>query len=159
MSTSSHVAVIGTDIVENLLGDMDPIGKEIRVGGEDYTVIGVGKKQGKTLGQSRDNYVAIPITTYLKQFGSHISIRISGKANGVGTQPKEIRAKWLQLAQADMERASKLYEPILGFSNVSANLEKLRSDQQQQLELQAIDEKPATAKVRYASPYAARRWH
>ena len=52
--------------------------------GRDLRVIGVGKKQGKTLGQSRDNYVAIPITTYLKQFGSHSSIRISGKANGVG---------------------------------------------------------------------------
>ena len=48
--------------------------------------IGVGKKQGKTLGQSRDNYVVIPIRTYMKQFGSHTSVRISGKANGVGTE-------------------------------------------------------------------------
>jgi putative ABC transport system permease protein len=65
---------------------VDPLGKEIRVEGEVYRIIGVGKKQGTTLGQSRDNYVAIPITTYLKQFGSHTSIRISGKANGVGTE-------------------------------------------------------------------------
>jgi serine/threonine protein kinase len=77
------------------------------------------------------------------------------RANTVPAQPKETRAKWFQLAQADMERASKLYEPILGFSNVSANLEKLRSDQQQQVELQALDEKSATAKIRYAT----RRWH
>src|SRR5947209_1436260 len=84
MSTSSHVAVIGTDIVENLLGDMDPIGKEIRVGGEDYTVIGVGKKQGKTLGQSQDNWVAIPVTTYEREFGTSGSMRLFAKAYGTG---------------------------------------------------------------------------
>jgi putative ABC transport system permease protein len=82
----SNVVVIGTDIADNLFPGADPLNKEIRVEGQIYRVIGIGKKQGKTLGQSRDNYVAIPITTYLKQFGAHISIRISGKANGVGTQ-------------------------------------------------------------------------
>ena len=85
-SNRSNVAVIGTDVVDNLFPDTDPINQEIRVEGEVYTVVGVGKKQGKTLGQSRDNYVAIPLTTYLKQFGSHSNIRIFGKANGVGSQ-------------------------------------------------------------------------
>jgi len=82
----SAVAVIGTDILENLFPGVDPLGKEIRIEGQLYRIIGVGKKQGKTLGQSRDNYVVIPIDTYLKQFGSHTSVRISGKANGVGTE-------------------------------------------------------------------------
>ncbi len=82
----SQVGVIGTDIVDTLFPGVDPLGREIRVEGQLYRVIGVGKKQGTTLGQSRDNYVAIPITTYLKQFGVHTSIRISGKANGVGSQ-------------------------------------------------------------------------
>jgi putative ABC transport system permease protein len=82
----AQVGVIGTDIVDNLFPKVDPLGKEIRIEGQLYRVIGVGKKQGTTLGQSRDNYVAIPITSYLKQFGSHTSIRISGKANGVGVE-------------------------------------------------------------------------
>jgi putative ABC transport system permease protein len=82
----SNVAVIGTDVVDNLMPGLDPLGKELRVEGEIYTVVGVGKKQGTTLGQSRDNYVAIPLSSYLKQFGSHNSIRISGKAAGVGIQ-------------------------------------------------------------------------
>src|SRR2546421_5984753 len=82
----SNVAVIGTDVVDTLFPGVDPLGKEIRVEGQLYRVIGVGKKQGKTLGQSRDNFVGIPISTYLKQFGVHTSIRISGKANGVGSQ-------------------------------------------------------------------------
>jgi putative ABC transport system permease protein len=82
----TNVAVIGTDIVDNLLPGVDPLNKEIRVEGQLYTVVGVGKKQGKNLFASRDNYVAIPISSYLKQFGTHTSIRISGKARGVGAQ-------------------------------------------------------------------------
>jgi putative ABC transport system permease protein len=82
----SNVAIIGSDVVRNLFPGVDPLNKEIRVESQIYTVIGVGKKQGTTLGQSRDNYVAIPISSYLKQFGSHTSIRISGKAHGVGAE-------------------------------------------------------------------------
>jgi putative ABC transport system permease protein len=82
----TNVAVIGTDVVENLFPSQDPLGMEIRLDGQLYRVIGVGEKQGKTLGQSLDNYIAIPISAYLKQYGSHTSIRISGKAHGVGSQ-------------------------------------------------------------------------
>jgi len=79
------VAVVGTDIVENLMPAVDPLGKEIRIDGWTYQVVGVGKKKGKTLGQSLDNYVMLPITDYLKQYGVHNnSIRISGKAMGTG---------------------------------------------------------------------------
>ena len=79
------VAVVGADIVEHLLAGADPIGQEIRVDGWTYQVIGVGKKKGKTLGQSADNYVMIPITVYLKQYGSHNnSIGIWGKASATG---------------------------------------------------------------------------
>jgi putative ABC transport system permease protein len=85
-SNRSSVAIIGTDVVDNLFPGVDPLNKEIRVEGQLYTIIGVGKKQGTTLGQSRDNYVAIPIASYLKQFGSHTTVRISGKANGVGSE-------------------------------------------------------------------------
>ena len=64
----SNVAVVGTDVVDNLFPGADPLGKELRVEGQLYTIVGVGTKQGKTLGQSRDNYVLIPITAYLKQY-------------------------------------------------------------------------------------------
>jgi len=80
-----QVAVVGTDIVEHLLTGTDPLGQEIRVDGWTYQVIGVGKKKGKTLGQSADNYVLIPITVYLKKYGSHnSSIGIWGKAAATG---------------------------------------------------------------------------
>ena len=82
---ASQVAVIGQDILDNLMGGEDPIGKEIRIDGQMYRIVGLGKREGKTLGQSLDNYAIIPITAYLKQYGSHSnSVRISGKGAGVG---------------------------------------------------------------------------
>jgi putative ABC transport system permease protein len=78
------VAIIGHDILDNLMPNTDPIGKEIRVDGRLYTVIGVGRKEGKTLGQSRDNWVILPITTWFKAYGAHNSIRIWGKGFDVG---------------------------------------------------------------------------
>ncbi len=85
LNNHSQVAVVGTDIVEHLLGGTDPLGQEIRINGWTYQVIGVGKKKGKTLGQSADNYALIPITAYLKEYGSHNnSIGIWGKASATG---------------------------------------------------------------------------
>ncbi|MGA8428490.1 MAG: ABC transporter permease [Candidatus Sulfotelmatobacter sp.] len=85
LDNRSPVAVVGTDIVEHLMGGADPLGKEIRIDGWTYQVIGVGKKKGKTLGQSADNYALIPITDFLKQYGSHNgSISIWGKALATG---------------------------------------------------------------------------
>jgi len=85
LNNRSAVAVVGTDIVEHLMAGTDPLGKEIRIDGWTYQVIGVGTKKGKTLGQSADNYVMIPITTFLKQYGVHNNtIRISGKAESAG---------------------------------------------------------------------------
>ena len=84
MNSEAPVAIIGHDILDNLMPDTDPVGKEIRVDGRIYSVIGVGKKEGKTLGQSRDNWVIMPITTFFKGYGSHNSLRIWGKGYDVG---------------------------------------------------------------------------
>jgi putative ABC transport system permease protein len=81
---SSHVAIVGSDVVDNLLGPGDPLGKEIRVAGSPYTIIGVGERQGKMLGQSMDNWVAVPLTAFLEQFGSHASMDIYANAGGGG---------------------------------------------------------------------------
>ncbi len=76
----SHVAIIGSDIQENLIKDENPIGAEIRVDGVPYTVIGLAEKQGKTLGQSQDDWVAVPISAYQKTYGTAKSVTIYAKA-------------------------------------------------------------------------------
>jgi putative ABC transport system permease protein len=85
LENDAPVAVVGTDIEETLMPGVDPIGKEIRVDGWVYRIIGVGKKKGKILGQSLDNYVLMPMTSWMKQYGSHnTNMRISAKAVGTG---------------------------------------------------------------------------
>lgn len=81
---SAHVAIVGYDVVDNLLGEGDPLGKEIRVDGTPYTVIGIGERQGKALGSSRDNWVAIPLTAFLNAYGSNKSMIIYVDAGGGG---------------------------------------------------------------------------
>ncbi len=77
---ASQVAIIGADIEDNLLKGENPIGKEIRVDGVPYTVVGLAEKQGKTLGQSQDNWVGVPISSYQNTYGSTDSITIYAKA-------------------------------------------------------------------------------
>jgi len=76
----THDVIVGADIVDNVLLPTDPIGQEIRVDGEVYTVVGVGEREGSTFGQSQDNYVDMPLSTYLHTHGEHQSITISAKA-------------------------------------------------------------------------------
>jgi len=78
----THDAVVGYDIIDNLVGDGDPIGKEIRVDGIPYTIVGVGERQGKTLGQSQDNWVAVPLSTYQQTYGYNDSVDIYARASG-----------------------------------------------------------------------------
>jgi putative ABC transport system permease protein len=81
---SAHVAIVGCDIVNNMLGSGDPLGKEIRADGQPYTVIGVGECQGKIMGSSMDNWVAVPLTAFLHTHGSNASIRVYADAGGGG---------------------------------------------------------------------------
>jgi putative ABC transport system permease protein len=73
-------AVLGADIARDLFGPVDVIGKEIKVGGDSYTVIGVEKSKGSFFGQSMDNSIYIPYTLYLKKYGSRQSVNIRVKA-------------------------------------------------------------------------------
>jgi putative ABC transport system permease protein len=60
----SPVCFIGNDIVEKLFPGVDPIGKQLRAGSEQYEVVGVAKSRGSVFGQSQDNFVMIPLGTF-----------------------------------------------------------------------------------------------
>ena len=80
----SHVAIIGTDIAENLFAGIDPIGQELRADGTPYTVIGIVEKQGSTFGQSQDNFIGVPLTAYQKDYGTQKTVTIYVKAGSAG---------------------------------------------------------------------------
>jgi putative ABC transport system permease protein len=81
---ASKVAVIGTDVQENLFPGIDPIGQEVRADGTPYTVIGVCEKQGSTFGQSQDNFIGVPLTSFMKDYGSQKTVTIYIKAGSAG---------------------------------------------------------------------------
>ncbi|MCJ7486676.1 MAG: ABC transporter permease, partial [Candidatus Aminicenantes bacterium] len=68
VTRSARVCVLGSELADILFPTTNPIGKEIRVGPEAFTVIGVLSKRGQMFGQSRDNFVGLPITTLMKYF-------------------------------------------------------------------------------------------
>lgn len=55
--------------------------------GSDYTVIGVATVLGNTFGQSQDNYVILPLSSYRKQYGTHDSLSIQVKASSALALP------------------------------------------------------------------------
>ena len=66
------VTVIGNEIAASLFGAFDPIGKTIRLYGQQFTVIGVIKKQGDdTFGGSDDASVFIPVNFVRRMFGDN----------------------------------------------------------------------------------------
>ena len=76
-SHSRLVCVVGFDTKEKLFPYTDPVGKWIKIGADNFLVVGLGKKKGKLLGMSQDDYVHIPITTFGKLYGSRRSIDIN----------------------------------------------------------------------------------
>jgi putative ABC transport system permease protein len=80
--TAQAVAVIGADVRDELFPHLDPIGREVLVGGRPYRVVGLLARQGRTLGQSRDAEVYVPYQAYRRQFGSRDSINILMRARG-----------------------------------------------------------------------------
>ncbi len=81
------------------------------------------------------------------------------RAKRIPATDKRDRPKWLQMARDDMERATSLYEPIIGFSNVNTNLEQLHQDRDEQAKLQMEKVHLVTARPRYSKRYpGVRRW-
>jgi putative ABC transport system permease protein len=73
------VAVVGADILDNLFGGAPSeavIGKQIRIEGRTYEIVGVAERLGKIFGFSRDNFVLIPYPTFKKAFSARGSLII-----------------------------------------------------------------------------------
>jgi putative ABC transport system permease protein len=100
---SRYVCVIGAEIAEKLFPYLDPLGKWIKVGNQNFLIIGIGKKLGKVLGFSQDGYVRIPITTFLKIYGSRRSLNIN-----IHTSSQEMMARAQEDVRTILRSARKL---------------------------------------------------
>ncbi|HMD86357.1 MAG TPA: ABC transporter permease [Terriglobia bacterium] len=77
---NTRVCFIGQDIVEKLFPSVDPIGKELTVGGHNFSVVGVAEKVGSAFGISEDNFVFIPLGTFRDLFMPNLELIVFIKA-------------------------------------------------------------------------------
>ncbi len=84
--TAQRVAVLGYTVAEKLfLNPQIALGKEIRIGGIPFRVVGVQEKRGNIFGNSADDYLYIPLTTMRSYFGTFRDLTIAVKVNDVGS--------------------------------------------------------------------------
>ena len=97
------VAFIGADIKDRFFPNVDPVGKFVGVGGRPHQIVGVAKAQGSVFGQSRDNFVMIPIETYFKSYGAR---------KGIGYMATAIDHSYLTQAQDEVRMLIRAYRHL-----------------------------------------------
>jgi putative ABC transport system permease protein len=89
----ANLCLIGDTLVQQLFLGVDPIGKTLRIGSDEYTVIGTVEKIGSVLGQDQDNFVMIPLSNYLRMQGVHTSLTINVKTSAEKFEPAQDQAQ------------------------------------------------------------------
>jgi len=79
---ASNVCLIGASMAETFFPGVSPLGHIIRAANQEFTVLGVFDKIGSVLGQDQDNFLIIPLSTYLKFRGTRNSLTLEIKATG-----------------------------------------------------------------------------
>ena len=65
-----YAVIIGWDVANRLFPYEDPVGKEMTIDGQVFTVIAVAKKTGDFLGHSQDTFVRIPLTVFKRMYNT-----------------------------------------------------------------------------------------
>lgn len=68
MQDRSNIVILGVDVKQALFPYEDAVDKEVRINGNPYKVVGVMEPLGNFFGQSRDNSIFVPITTFDKYY-------------------------------------------------------------------------------------------
>ncbi len=71
IQNSTDVCILGKAVVDKIFPNFNPIGQTVRVDGRPLRVIGLMEKQPEMFGESNDNYVLIPITTWQNMYGKY----------------------------------------------------------------------------------------
>jgi putative ABC transport system permease protein len=78
----ANVCVAGSVLIEQFFPGGTGIGSVLRVGKDEYTIIGTFEKIGSILGQDQDNFMVVPMNVYLRSKGRQSPVTINVKASG-----------------------------------------------------------------------------
>ncbi|HXG59460.1 MAG TPA: ABC transporter permease [Thermoanaerobaculia bacterium] len=70
VEAKKRVCIVGLEVVRKLGLGAEPIGKQIQIDGNGFTVVGVLEKKGGSFGQDRDDLILIPFSTAAALYGS-----------------------------------------------------------------------------------------
>ncbi|HVN48288.1 MAG TPA: ABC transporter permease [Bacteroidota bacterium] len=76
----NKVVILGDDVVKKVFPFGGAVGNKVRVGDEWYQVIGVFESKGSIFGGNNGNFVVIPLSTFLNEYGKDRSLHIMIKA-------------------------------------------------------------------------------
>jgi putative ABC transport system permease protein len=96
------VVVMGDELTQKLFPNENPIGRLVRIDGQNYTVVGLLGKKGSSFGQSQDNFAVTPITQFLEAYGRagrSISINIQAKSQAELKAVEEIAVGTMRLVR------------------------------------------------------------
>jgi putative ABC transport system permease protein len=79
---AKQVVVLGYEVARDLFPRRaDPLGREVKIGGRHFKVIGVVEDRGTVMGNNRNQFAVTPITAWQKVFGSGDSLDLKVAAN------------------------------------------------------------------------------
>ncbi|WP_461127507.1 ABC transporter permease [Spirosoma aerophilum] len=84
IDVARNVAIIGSDVAENIFPGLDPVGKRFKINGLNFTVIGVQRRKGESIvnvGGNPDVKCLIPYGAFSKMFYSlnpNMTIAVKG---------------------------------------------------------------------------------
>lgn len=84
----NRVCAIGGYIVDNLFPYDDPIGKHLNIQGHKFLIIGVLARKGSFFGQTQDNIIIIPLTTFEKIFPKPAGFAVVFRSLTIQVMPK-----------------------------------------------------------------------
>jgi putative ABC transport system permease protein len=70
------LTILGAQTAERLFGTLDPIDKQIKIGGLTFRVVGVSVKKGAVFGNSQDEFAVVPLGIFQKMFGSRMNLEL-----------------------------------------------------------------------------------
>lgn len=84
-----RVIVLGPDVVDRLFPQGDAVGREVRLKGRPYTVVGVTARRGKVLGLfNLDNVALVPLSSFLGAFGLRRGVSLNVEAESQELVPR-----------------------------------------------------------------------
>ena len=77
---AASVCLVGDRVLQEFFAGADPTGRIVRVGSQEFTVIGAFERIGSVLGQDQDNFLVVPLATYLRVRGTRNSVTLQVQA-------------------------------------------------------------------------------